>query len=72
MINQYRLVTEIHEKESVMKSVQVSDRNTRERISDESVQVSVCYRENNKQYQGGVRQFSDRSLDASDDSIVIS
>ena len=35
------------------------------------VQVSVCYRENNKQYQGEVHQFSDRSLDASDDGIVI-
>ena len=35
------------------------------------VQVSVCYRENNKQCQGEVHQFSDRSLGASDDGIVI-
>ena len=39
----------------------VSDRNTRERISDESVQVSVCYRENNKQWQGGVHLRRSRS-----------
>ena len=49
----------------------VSDRNTLERISHESVQVSVCYRKNDKQRQGEVRQYSDRSLDASDDGIAL-
>ena len=59
-------------------SVQVSDRTTRKgisdesmdesvteiHVSDESVQVSVCYKENNNECQQGVCQFSDRSLDA--------
>ena len=33
-----------------------------ERISDESVQVSVCYRKNNKQRQGEVCQYTQTGL----------
>lgn len=47
-MNQYRLVIEIHRKESVMNQFR----------------LVLLYKENNNKCQQGVCQFSDRSLDA--------